>query len=105
MKEKETPVSQIKKQGIVLEQHLISVLCHKSLWLYPSLPTFHLLQSWGWQIPLFEHKEHREEALVPETGCSNTQTNFLQAHGLPSLWTNVFTYSFIHKYLLSFHYP
>jgi hypothetical protein len=33
-----------QKQGIALEQHWLNVWCHNSLWLYPSSPTFCLLQ-------------------------------------------------------------
>lgn len=37
-----------QKQGTALEQHWLSVLYHKSLWLYPSSPAFYLSQLWGW---------------------------------------------------------
>lgn len=98
-----------QKQHIALEQNCLSVLYHQSLWLYPSPPPLRLLWFWGWWQQDRHHylntKKHREEALILELWCADTQTNYLETHGLPRACTSAFTYSFIHKYLLSFHYP
>lgn len=73
-----------QKQDTTLKQHWLSVLYHKSLWLYPSSPTFRLLQLWGWWWQERSHylntKKHRgvEEALIPEPMSANTQTTYLK---------------------------
>ena len=98
-----------QKQRIALEQNCLSVLYHQSLWLYPSPPPLRLLWFWGWWQQDRHHylntKKHREEALILELWCADTQTTYLETHGLPRACTSAFAYSFIHKYLLSFHYP
>lgn len=48
------------------------------------------------QISFLNTKKCREEALIPEHCCADTQTKYLETHGLPRVCTSAFTYSFKH---------